>query len=84
MEQLLLLTAEATNQDCIKERMKEKTSIFELQFIRCKNVNIFNFTVVHYRSISSSVLYFLKQVNPTVEVFTLKWHLLQYHSITFQ
>ena len=60
MEQLLLLTAEAANQDCIQEeKTKEKTSIFELQSIGCENINILNFTVV---------LYFLKQVNRSTQL----------------
>jgi len=73
MEQLLLLTAEAANQDCIQEeKTKEKTSIFELQSIRCENLNIFNFTVVHSNSISTILLKASEPVNPTVEVIILK------------
>lgn len=73
MEQLLLLTAEAANQDCIQEeKMKGKTSLFEPQSIRCENLNIFNFTVVHSNSISTILLKASEPVNPTVEVIILK------------
>lgn len=67
-----MLTAEAANQDCIKEeKIKGKNlSIFELQSIRCENINIFNFTV-HSHSIST-ILKASELANPTVEVFILK------------